>query len=149
MRCRGSMYLNECYKGFVVISMIISHRSMSLRRDSMDSEVDSIDGPELFVPSAQIRDRSVSVGNESGRCILFGNSFPRTETRYFAQIFILYVVIFACLGNLSFGNGELNSLWITLLSSCIGLLLPSPHIPRVPRQTAQLDAVVTPQRNIP
>lgn len=61
--------------------------------------------------------------------VLMGRAFPRSEVRFFAQVIILYIVIFTCLGNLSVGSGELNALWISLLSSCVGYLLPAPHIP--------------------
>ena len=57
----------------------------------------------------------------------FGYKFPRREVVYFSQIIILYMVILACLFNLSFGNGDSN-LWTALLSSAIGILLPNPRI---------------------
>lgn len=60
--------------------------------------------------------------------VMFGNHFPRSEVRFFAQVVILYVVIITCLANLSVGNTNHESLWISLLCSCIGYLLPSPHI---------------------
>ena len=41
------------------------------------------------------------------------------------QIVILYVVIIACILNLSFHNGDSN-LWTALLSSSLGLMLPGP-----------------------
>ena len=55
---------------------------------------------------------------------------PRYELRFFVQVFILYVVIITCLVNLSLGKNEHSGLWISLLSSSIGYLLPSPHIQR-------------------
>ena len=119
--------------------------------DSHDSiDGDSVDGPpELFIPPRTLDHRSVSVGTENSRCIMPCASLPRSETRYFTQIFILYVVIFTCLGNLTVGRGELNSLWISMLSSCIGLLLPSPYFPRGLKQSVQPNAALQPVSRIP
>jgi hypothetical protein len=64
----------------------------------------------------------------SGNWYLMGRPFPRSEVKYMAQVLILYIVILTSLGNLSVGNSELRSIWISLLSSSIGYILPSPHI---------------------
>ena len=64
---------------------------------------------------------------------VMGKAFPRSEIKYFAQVFIIYIVIITCLVNLSLGTSDLNNLWVSLLSSCIGYMLPSPHI----RKTSQ------------
>ena len=133
--------------GFTHFLNCFHTESMSVRRNSaLDSEVDSVlddndmldnnDGPELYVPPPSLLRGSISADNGSTRCVLFGKSFPRTEVRYFAQIFILYIVIFTCLGNLSAGKGELTSFWIALLSSSVGLISPSPHISRSAAQSA-------------
>ncbi len=64
----------------------------------------------------------------SSNWYLMGRPFPRSEVKYLAQVLILYIVILTCLGNLSVGNSELRTIWISLLSSSIGYILPSPHI---------------------
>lgn len=58
---------------------------------------------------------------------VFGYSIPKMEVVFFSQIVILYVVIITCLINLSLGNKP-SELWVSLLSACIGYLLPNPSI---------------------
>ncbi len=57
----------------------------------------------------------------------FGQNFPRNEVVYFSQIFIIYIVTITCLANLSFNIGP-RDLWIALLASCLGYILPQPSI---------------------
>ncbi len=57
----------------------------------------------------------------------FGFKFPRREVVYFSQIIIIYVVILFCLINLTLGTGDSN-LWVALLGSCLGYLLPQPSM---------------------
>lgn len=57
----------------------------------------------------------------------FGLKYPKQEVVFFSQIFILYIVIVASIVNLSISNDNTN-LWITLLSSSIGYMLPNPSI---------------------
>ncbi|MCP3662256.1 MAG: hypothetical protein GY696_07135 [Gammaproteobacteria bacterium] len=45
---------------------------------------------------------------------------------YLLQVVLLYIVIIASIVNLSIGNGN-DKVWIGLLTSCIGLLLPNPR----------------------
>jgi hypothetical protein len=49
---------------------------------------------------------------------------------FLSQIFVVYVVIIAAIVNLTFFPNSKHDLWITLLSSSIGYLLPSPTIKR-------------------
>ena len=60
---------------------------------------------------------------------VLGKQFPKNEVVFFCQVFILYVVIITSIVNLSLqrDNGQL---WIALLSSCLGYLLPNPSIKR-------------------
>lgn len=58
---------------------------------------------------------------------IFGYSIPKMEVVFFSQIVALYIVIIACLINLSIGN-EGKELWISLLSASIGYILPNPSI---------------------
>ena len=67
---------------------------------------------------------------DASHWIMFGEHFPSSEIRFFAQVFILYVIIITCLANLTVGKSDLNSLWISLLCSSTGLLLPSPQFTR-------------------
>ena len=58
---------------------------------------------------------------------VFGDICPKQGVVFFAQIIIIYIVIIACIVNLSLKIGESN-MWVALLSSCLGYLLPSPTI---------------------
>ena len=59
-------------------------------------------------------------------CFL-GESVPRGEIVFFVQIIIVYSVIITSLFNLSRGV-EPQSLWIALLSSSLGYVLPNPNL---------------------
>jgi len=44
------------------------------------------------------------------------------------QIVLVYVVVGTCLFNLTTDNLPYKELWIALLSSCVGYLLPNPSL---------------------
>ena len=88
----------------------------------MESQ-DQADG--IFDVDSTVESRMSETNRDWG---ILGKRFPRSEVRFFAQVLILYVVIITCLVNLSLGKSDLSSLWITLLSSSIGYMLPSPTI---------------------
>ena len=54
---------------------------------------------------------------------------PRASV-YVAQIIVLFAVIFAALYNLSNGSTE-RELWVSLLSSSIGVILPNPKAAKI------------------
>ena len=54
---------------------------------------------------------------------------PKREIVYFGQVIAIYIIIVACLVNLSITSGN-DTLWASLLSACIGFLLPSPKLPK-------------------
>ena len=58
---------------------------------------------------------------------LLGTRVPQTEIVYFCQIIIVSAIIITSIINLSLQNGS-SELWISLLSSCIGYVLPSPKL---------------------
>ena len=58
---------------------------------------------------------------------VLGKKLPRNEVVYFSQVFLIYIVIIACIVNLSRGVGDSN-LWTCLLSSGLGYLLPNPSL---------------------
>ncbi len=60
---------------------------------------------------------------------LFGRRLPKSEAVFFAQIILIYVVVFTCIINLSLNNGDSN-LWTALLSGSLGSLLPNPSLKR-------------------
>jgi len=63
--------------------------------------------------------------NESWQVL--GFRVPKNEVVFFSQIVILYIVIITCIINLSISH-PLSELWVGLLSSSIGFLLPNPTI---------------------
>lgn len=87
------------------------------------ASVDLADGDVVILPDQhQLNVDSVS------QYMLMGKPFPRSEVRFFAQVIILYLVIITCLANLTFAEGRLDSLWVSLMSTSIGILVPSPYI---------------------
>jgi hypothetical protein len=66
-----------------------------------------------------------SVG--SRRWTIFGGKFPKQEVIYLSQVILIYIVVIACIINLSLWDAN-QSLWVSLLSGCIGYILPSPKL---------------------
>lgn len=58
---------------------------------------------------------------------LFGRVVPKNEVIFICQVVILYIVIVTCIINLSLKNGDSN-LWVALLSSSLGIMLPQPTL---------------------
>ena len=58
---------------------------------------------------------------------LFGHALPRTVVVYLTQSLLIYIVVITSLVNLTIGV-EYHNVWIGLMSSCLGYLLPSPRI---------------------
>ena len=60
---------------------------------------------------------------------LFGTRVPKTEIVFFCQVIIIYTIIVWSFYNLT-TKDENATLWTSLLSSCLGYLLPSPTLKR-------------------
>jgi hypothetical protein len=58
---------------------------------------------------------------------IMGVKVPKNEIVFFCQVIAIYTVIITCIVNLSLSH-PLTELWVGLLSSCIGFLLPNPSI---------------------
>lgn len=56
-----------------------------------------------------------------------GAIIPKNEIVYFTQIFMIYGVIICSLVNICISEND-YCLWSSLLSSCLGYLLPAPSI---------------------
>ena len=56
---------------------------------------------------------------------------------YCCQVFVMVVVIVVSMCNLSFGGPD-KEMWITLLCSTLGYLLPNPSIKRVKKPSMEL-----------
>ena len=54
--------------------------------------------------------------------------FPKEEVIYLSQVVVIFIVIIASLVNLSFGGKENDALWSSVLSGCVGYMLPAPRI---------------------
>lgn len=63
----------------------------------------------------------------SSKWHMFGNTLPRSEIIFFVQVILVYIVVIVSIVNLTIGCAE-DKLWIALLSSSIGYILPSPTL---------------------
>lgn len=63
----------------------------------------------------------------SGLWRVFGRRVPRSEIVFVCQMVLVYVVVAVSLFNLSRGHGT-DNLWVALLGSCLGYVLPNPSI---------------------
>lgn len=62
---------------------------------------------------------------------IFGKRIPRGEIVFVCQMIVIYAVIGVSLFILTRGTDTADKqLWIALLSSCLGYLLPNPRIDR-------------------
>jgi hypothetical protein len=61
---------------------------------------------------------------------LFGRQFPRSEIVYLTQIILIYGVVIVSMLNLTLytDKEEHKTLWVSLLSGCLGYILPNPNI---------------------
>lgn len=65
---------------------------------------------------------------ESASGVSSNKIVPRPEVVIFvAQVFLLFIVVITSLANLTLDNGNTN-LWTMVLTSCLGYMMPSPHI---------------------
>ena len=69
-----------------------------------------------------------STSTASARWALGGTKVPKSEIVFFAQTLIIFTVIVACICNLSITERENETLWSTLLASCLGYMLPNPNL---------------------
>jgi hypothetical protein len=67
--------------------------------------------------------------NNSESWVLWGRSLPKAEIVYFTQIFTIFIVIISCIVNLSIGNR--SELWLVLLSTSLGAILPNPSLKQI------------------
>ncbi len=63
---------------------------------------------------------------DQDKWIILGKSVPKQEIVFFTQVIILYILIITCLVNLTMNTS--SQLWSSLLSTSVGILLPSPSI---------------------
>ena len=83
---------------------------------------------EVVIPLEDtVKDTVEDTGSTSKRWVLFGSSCPKAEIVFFCQVVVLYTVIVVSIYKLTKTDGNSN-LWTTLLSSCLGYLLPNPTL---------------------
>lgn len=58
---------------------------------------------------------------------MLGRQVPRTEVVFLCQVLVVFVVIVSCIVNLSLQRGQ-TELWVALLSSSLGYMLPNPSL---------------------
>ena len=75
------------------------------------------------MPNEIVSQASVS----SRRWSLFGGKFPKQEVIYLSQVALIYIVVLACIVNLTVWDVN-QSLWASLMSGCLGYILPSPKL---------------------
>ncbi len=63
----------------------------------------------------------------SSKWHFFGRTFPRSEVVFVTQVLLVYIVVIVSIVNLTIGGAE-DKLWIALLSSSIGYILPNPSL---------------------
>ncbi len=63
---------------------------------------------------------------DSDRWFILGRELPKQEIVFFSQIIILYILIITCMINLSINSN--SQIWTSILSTCIGILVPNPRI---------------------
>jgi len=61
--------------------------------------------------------------------VILGRRLPRGEIVFFCQMIILFTVILTCIINLSLGRE--SEMWLILLSTSLGAVLPNPDLKRV------------------
>jgi hypothetical protein len=77
----------------------------------------------------EIRPRPFSSHRKSRVWDVFGKPVPRSEIVFLCQMIVIYVVIGVSLVSLTRDKEPADKqLWIALLSSCLGYLLPNPRI---------------------
>ena len=94
----------------------------------LDEKDDAVDGDNVLGIGSQLSNGSCSVGSTRPWSVC-NRRVPRAEVIYFSQILLIYIVVSVCLGNLTVGI-EHQSLWASLLSGCLGYILPAPKYPR-------------------
>ena len=62
--------------------------------------------------------------SEAESWIIRNTKIPKTEVLFFSQMVVIYTVILAAIINMSIGNS--SQVWLVLLSTCLGAILPSP-----------------------
>ena len=82
------------------------------------------------VPDTIIRDIVFDNHNQERRSWKFCNwKLPRLEVVFFCQItVVMFIVVFSCVSLCLSKKCEETTLWVAILSSAIGYILPNPKL---------------------
>lgn len=72
-----------------------------------------------------------SCTSEKSNWLICSKKVPCSEIIYFTQVLLIFIVVIVCLFNLTTLNkteSKNYALWSSLLSGCLGYLLPSPRL---------------------
>lgn len=72
----------------------------------------------------------------SGRWCIWGQKVPKSQIVFFSQVILVYIVVITSIVNLSLQTDD-KKIWIILLSSCLGYLLPNPTLKNEQRILSQ------------
>lgn len=75
----------------------------------------------------EINPSEVAGSHTSSKWHFFGRLMPRAEIVFFVQVILVYIVVIVSIANLTIGSAD-DKLWIALLSSSLGYILPSPSL---------------------
>jgi hypothetical protein len=73
----------------------------------------------------------------SSSCLLCGERIPKNRVTFVAQIIAIFGIIILSAVNLCLNSGSNKELWIALLSSAVGYVLPSPGLKYTKRKQQQ------------
>jgi len=82
------------------------------------------DAEERSIPLVQGSESRTSTQRDSWD--VFGKKLPKTEIVFFAQITAIYIILITSIVNISLGSE--SELWVILLSTSLGAVLPQPDL---------------------
>ena len=92
--------------------------------------MDSGNGPtDNIVDLRGHNDGNSEESSNSTKWHFFGRSLPRSEIVFFVQVTLVFIVAIVSIVNITLRHPD-SQLWIALLSSSVGYLLPSPNLNR-------------------
>ena len=96
---------------------------------SMDTTIRLDDDDLMKATTATVfgSDRRSSGAGSSTKWHFCGKLLPRSEIVFMFQVILVYMVVIVSIVNLTIGRAD-DKLWIALLSSGIGYILPNPTL---------------------
>ena len=96
-------------------------------------------------PGAAAEEKTLSIHSSSPQqqWTVCGERVPKNQVVYFTQIFFLFSVVAASIVELALGN-ENKELWVVLLCTCTGYILPNPKLKFHPKKDATTGGILSP-----